>query len=47
MKPLFQEFCCPECGQIRRLKVNNICVNCRDIEILNNVIQSRNSRFKI
>ncbi|MFW9937681.1 MAG: hypothetical protein ACFFD5_08535 [Candidatus Thorarchaeota archaeon] len=47
MKPIFQEFYCPGCGQIRRLKVKDVCVNCRDIEILNKVIESRDSRLKI
>jgi hypothetical protein len=46
MKPIFEEFYCPECGHIKRLKVKNVCVNCRDIEILNKIIESRNQDLK-
>ncbi len=41
MKPIFQEFFCIECEQIRILKVNNICIDCRDKKILKNIFQTQ------
>jgi hypothetical protein len=41
MKIIFKEFYCPECGQIRWLKIKNICVDCRDKQILNEISQIR------
>ncbi len=41
MKPIFQEFFCTECGQIRILKVNDMCIECRDKKILNNIFQTQ------
>lgn len=41
MKIVFKQFKCPECGQIRWLKIKNICVDCRDKQILNEVSQIR------
>lgn len=42
MKPIFKEFVCPKCGGIKNLKINEICVDCRDeqiiIEIYNNTM---------
>ena len=40
MKPIFKEFLCPNCGRYKILKINEICIDCRDeqivMEILNN-----------
>jgi hypothetical protein len=47
MKPIFQEFYCPVCGQERRLKIDDICVNCRDIQILDRIIDSGKRNFSI
>ena len=41
MKIVYQEFLCPECGEIRFLKVKNMCVDCRDELILDGMSQSR------
>jgi len=41
LKLIYQEFDCPECGQIRWLKIKNICVDCRDKQILNEISQIR------
>ncbi|MFX0033045.1 MAG: hypothetical protein ACFE8E_13285 [Candidatus Hodarchaeota archaeon] len=35
MKPIFQEFFCTVCGQSRTLKVKDMCLDCRDNQILN------------
>ena len=41
MKILYQEFFGPECGQIRWLKAKNMCVDCKDRILLDEVSQSR------
>ena len=41
VKLVYQEFLCPECGQIRFLKVKNICVDCKDKLFLVKISQSR------
>jgi len=41
MKLVYREFLCPECGQIRWLKVRNVCVDCKDKMVLDKISQSR------
>lgn len=41
LKLIYQEFYCPECGQSKWLKIKNICVDCRDKQILNEISQIR------
>lgn len=41
MKLVYQEFLCPECGQIRWLRVKDMCVDCKDKMILDKISQSR------
>ena len=41
MKIVYQEFLCPECGQIRWLKAKNMCVDCKDRILLEEISQSR------
>ncbi|MBY9003934.1 MAG: hypothetical protein KGD73_08180 [Candidatus Lokiarchaeota archaeon] len=41
MKLIVKEFVCPECGQLRWLKVKNICVDCRDRMVLNEISRER------
>jgi len=41
MKLIFQEFHCPECGQTRWLKIRNICADCRDKKLLEEIAQHR------
>lgn len=41
MKIVYQEFFCPECGQIRWLKAKNMCVDCKDRILLDEISQSR------
>ncbi|MFX1586794.1 MAG: hypothetical protein ACFFC1_01460 [Promethearchaeota archaeon] len=47
MKPIFQEFFCTQCGQIRILKVNDICIDCRDKKILYDIFQTQNEMLFI
>jgi DNA-directed RNA polymerase subunit RPC12/RpoP len=41
MKIVYQEFFCPECGTNRWLRVENVCVDCRDKILLDKISQSR------
>jgi hypothetical protein len=41
MKLIYEKFFCPECKSIRYLKLGNVCVNCKDKIILENISQSR------
>jgi len=41
MKLIVKEFICPECGQLRWLKIDKICADCRDKAVLNEISQSR------
>lgn len=46
MKPIFQKFSCTECGEVSILKSKNICINCRDKRILNEIIQEKTIEIK-
>ncbi len=41
MKIIYKKFKCPKCNQERWLKVNGICVECRDRLILDKIAQNR------
>jgi len=41
VKLVYQKFLCPECYQIRFLKVKNMCVDCKDKLFLDKISQSR------
>ena len=47
MKLVVKEFVCPECGQIRWLKVKNICAGCRDKKVLNEIARVRKMNKEI
>jgi acetone carboxylase gamma subunit len=47
MKLVVKEFICPECGQLRWLKVHDICADCRDKKILNEISQARRMHKEI
>ena len=45
MKLVYEEFFCPECGQIKNLKTaKNICVDCNDKIVLDIISQSRKTQ---
>lgn len=33
-KVIFKEFVCPKCGGMKNLKIDEICVDCRDKQII-------------
>jgi hypothetical protein len=41
MKIIYKKFLCPKCQQIRWLKINGICADCRDELILSNIASNR------
>jgi len=47
MKLVVKEFVCPECGQLRWLKVDNICADCRDKKVLNEISRMRKMNKEI
>lgn len=47
MKLVVKEFVCSECGQVRWLKVKNICVDCRDRKVLNEIARVRKMNKEI
>lgn len=47
MKLVVKEFVCPECGQVRFLKAKNICADCRDRIVLNEISRVRKMNKEI
>ena len=47
MKLVVKEFICPECGQLRWLKIANICADCRDKKVLNEISRMRKMNKEI
>jgi len=41
MKLIYHKFFCPECGQIRWLRVKIICVDCKDKILLDEISRAR------
>jgi len=41
VKLVYEEFFCPECESIRYLKLGNVCADCKDKRVLENLSQSR------
>jgi hypothetical protein len=52
MKPTFGEFCCPQCGELRYININGICVDCSNENTLvalgewRKTQQKLNSKFR-
>jgi predicted ATP-dependent serine protease len=42
MKPIYNEFCCPQCGELRYINVNGICFDCRNENNLEELTKERN-----
>ena len=44
MKPIYNEFSCPQCGELRYINVNGICFDCRNENNLEELTKKRNMR---
>jgi predicted ATP-dependent serine protease len=42
MKPIYKEFNCPQCGEVRYINVNGICFDCRNENNLDELTRMRN-----
>ena len=47
MKPILEEFWCPQCGQLRYVNTNGICIDCRNENFLEEFAQQRKLDHKI
>ncbi|MFX1420631.1 MAG: hypothetical protein ACFE9N_17170 [Promethearchaeota archaeon] len=47
MKSIFKEFCCPQCGELRHIKVNGICFDCNNENTLISLAKQRKSKHKL
>jgi predicted ATP-dependent serine protease len=41
MKPIYNEFSCPQCGELRYINVNGICFDCRNENNLEDLTRKR------
>lgn len=46
MKPIFSEFCCPQCGDLRYLNVNGVCFDCNNEKTLVALAEQRKLQQK-
>jgi len=46
MKPIYNEFSCPQCGELRYINVNGICFDCRNENNLEDLTRKRNRQQK-
>ncbi|MFW9823047.1 MAG: hypothetical protein ACFFE4_08940 [Candidatus Thorarchaeota archaeon] len=44
MKPIYDEFDCPQCGKLRYVNVNGICFDCRNKKNLEELTRERNKQ---
>ena len=47
MKPIFREFCCPQCGEIRHIIVDDICFDCNNENTLTSLAEQRKIQQKL
>jgi len=47
MKPIYNEFRCPQCGELRYINVNGICFDCNNQNILYLLAEQRKSHQKL
>ena len=47
MKSVYKEFCCPQCGKLRRINVNGICFDCNNVKTLLTLAKQRKSQQKL
>ena len=46
MKPIYNEFSCPQCGELRYINVNGIYFDCRNENNLEDLTRKRNRQQK-
>ncbi len=47
MKPIFKEFCCPQCGELRNVNINGICFDCNNENTLISLAKQRKLKHKL
>lgn len=47
MKPVFKEFWCPQCGNIRFVYVDGICDYCRNVSTLEKLTKQRKLKHQL
>jgi hypothetical protein len=47
MKPIFKEFSCPQCGNLRHININGICFDCNNENTLIALAEQRKSQHKL
>ena len=47
MKPIFREFCCPQCGELRHINVNGVCFDCNNENTLISLAKQRKLQQKL
>ncbi|MFW9826347.1 MAG: hypothetical protein ACFFEY_01865 [Candidatus Thorarchaeota archaeon] len=47
MKPIFEEFYCPQCGELRYINVKGICFDCNNKIRLLTLAKQRKSQQKL
>ena len=47
MKPIFKEFICPQCGEIRYVSAKGVCFDCNNKNTLLELAQQRSLQQKL
>ena len=47
MKPVYKEFYCPQCGELRYINVNGICFDCNNEKALVALAEQRKLQHKL
>lgn len=47
MKPIFKEFCCPQCRKLRHINVNGVCYDCNSKNTLLLLAEQRKLQHKL
>ena len=47
MKPVYKEFNCPQCGELRHIDVNGVCFDCNNENTLISLAEKRKLQQKL
>jgi len=47
MKPIFKEFYCPQCGDLRHININGVCFDCDNENTLLELAEKRKLQHKL